>query len=469
VFFGCRSLVLLAGLLTVGVALCADPPLGADDWKYDIVYRKDGKPLVGLVVEQTATHVVIRCISRKPGSPTIIIRDSVPMKEVDHIDLLGPEERDQLNKRLKNLVKERENLAAHLKLLDPSMRPTERADQVTLSPAEWVQKNRGPALSYKGTHFQLISNSREEVVQLVAIQLEQAYAAFVRSLPPRAMSGQPTTILLTRDLTDYGALVQARGGNFHNPAFYDVERNTIVCGSELDRLGDALEKSRKAHAQALADLEERKTELNELYKGAIPPAILQAITDDQKRIKAQEEQNNQLFLRARQRLFTRLYHESFHAYLANFVYPPGEGAAPRWLNEGLAQIFETAIIEVGELRVGHVDKERYDNLRTAVTRGTILPLADLLRSSEKDFLVAHAADKQASDRMYLASWALAHYFTFARKELGSPALTNYVHELKRGTDPLLAFRDLVGKPLSEFEKDFHDYILRLRPDGSVSR
>ena len=37
-------------------------------------------------------------------------------------------------------------------------------------------------------------------------------------------------------------------------------------------------------------------------------------------------------------------------------------------------------------------------------------------------------------------------------------LDDYVKALHRGTDPLLAFRDLVGKPLPEFEKDFRTYL-----------
>jgi hypothetical protein len=467
----CPALILLAVLALVPMPSRADGPLGADDWKYDVVYRKGGKPLVGLVLEQTATHVIIRCVSRKPGSPTVVIRDVLPLKEVDRVDLLGPQEREVLRERLENLRKERENLAAQLKLLEPGMRSPDPAgsDHVTLTQTEWVQKGRPPAQAYQGTHFRLISNSRDEVIQLVATQLEQVYAAYAQCLPPRALAGQPTTIVLTRDLADYKDLVQARRGNFLNPAFYDVERNQIVCGSELERLADALEKIRKAHARILTEQEERKAELNELYKGKIPAELVAAFAEDQKRIKAQEEQNNLLFKQARQRLFQRLYHEAFHAYLANFVYPPADAPVPRWLNEGLAQIFETAIFEAGELRVGHVEKDRCETIRTAVTRGTLPPLTELLRSEERAFLVAHAGEKQASDRMYLASWALAHYLTFERKILGTPAMTKYIQNLKRGTDPLAAFSELVGQPLPRFEKEFQDYLGRLWLDGSGGR
>lgn len=461
------ALTLVLPLLLATVQ--AEPQLG-DDWKYDIVYRKQGKPLTGLVLEKSATHLYMRCIHRRPGSPTVTIRESLPLNEVDRVDLLGPEDRDILITRLKNLARERETLSAQLKLLDPASRhDSAGADQMTLTPAEWVQKDRGPGLEHSDTHFRLLSNSSEAVVQLVAIQLEQVYAAYQQNLPPRVTTGRPTTILLARDPGDYQKLVRARGGNFLNPAFYDVERNEIVCFSGLEWLHDEMEKSHKAHARMLAELEARRADLHELYKGKIPQELLVSFAEDQKRMRTQDELNALQFTRAKERLFQRLYHEAFHAYLATFVYPPSDGEVPRWLNEGLAQIFETAILEAGDLRVGHVNKERLQTIRLAAVRGTLVPLPELLRSTERAFLVAHAEDRPMSDRMYLTTWALAHYLTFDRKILRSPAFDDYIKALKREVDPLLAFRDLVNQPLEEFEKDFHSFLQRLRSDGTAGK
>ncbi|HEY7153099.1 MAG TPA: DUF1570 domain-containing protein, partial [Gemmataceae bacterium] len=199
----------------------------------------------------------------------------------------------------------------------------------------------------------------------------------------------------------------------------------------------------------------------------IPVELRTLLADKRREIDAAEAHNKATFNRAQRRLLQRLFHEAFHAYLLNFVYPPRDGELPRWLNEGLAQIFETAVFEVGELRIGHADKERLDAVRVALSKDALLPLADLLRCGAKQFQVAHDGDKQVSDRYYLASWALAFYLTFDRKVVGTPALDAYVRDLKRGTDPLDAFRTLTGQPLSKFEKDFQDYLKHLRPDGRI--
>src|SRR5262249_52727996 len=143
-----------------------------------------------------------------------------------------------------------------------------------------------------------------------------------------------------------------------------------------------------------------------------------------------DKENTELFEKATARLFRTLYHEAFHAYLAGFIYPPGGRQVPRWLNEGLAQIFETAILEAGELRVGHADPERLKQVKEALRKNQLVAVADLLQADAERFLVDHANQQQVSDGYYLASWALAFYLTFDQRKLGTPELDEYVRSLR---------------------------------------
>lgn len=470
---GCGRLrwaALFAGLLAAPLLHAGDPPPGADDWKYDVVYRKKGNPLRGLVVEETPARVLLKCVTRKPGAPTLVFAESLPRDEVDHIDLLGPGERETLARRLDALKKERELLAMQLKALDPAEKAEVSAgDQYDLRPVPWVLDGKGKALAYQAAHFRLVSNAAEKVVELAVLQLEQVYGAYARALPPRTAAGQTTTIVLTRSLADYQALARGQGHNLLNPAFYDPARNQIVCVNDLQAQCDELERTRRFHDKKRAELKQREEDLQKIYGGKVPAEVLAPLEEARKNIQAAERRNEAAFRQAQRRLFQRLYHEAFHAYLATYVYPASEGEVPCWLNEGLAQIFETALVEAGELRMGHADKERLDTVRAALRKGTLLPLADLLRSGPKQFQVAHASDRQASARHYLASWALAFYLTFERRLLGTRALDDYVQATGRGDDPLKAFEDLVGQPLPEFEKAYLLYLRNLRADGSVAK
>jgi hypothetical protein len=463
-----RSLCVV--LLASTAVLAADPPPGSDDWKYDVVHRKRGVALRGLVVEQDARALQIRCISRKPGSPTVVFTENVPRGDVAHLELLGEAERKVLEQRLESLKREREVLAGRLRALDPKMKAAGKSsDAFDLWPAAWPGDAKVKALSYQSTHFRLISNCRPELVQLASIHLEEVYAAYVRCLPPRTASARATTVLLTGSLAEYQAIVKSRGLNLFNPAFYDPNHNQVVCGSDLERLCDDLEKVRKEHAALRQKINDTKAELAKIYRGKVPAELLAPLLDAEKRFGRTEMRNDKTFARRRDRLFTRLYHEAFHAYLSTFVYPSREGALPLWFNEGLAQIFETAIVEVGELRVGHADEERLKAIRMALAHGKLLPLHDLLRSAPNHFQVAHRSDQLVSDRYYLASWGLAFYLTFEKRLLGTKALDDYVAALKRGGNVVECFVNLVGKPLPQFEKEYQQYLVKLRRDGTTGK
>jgi hypothetical protein len=439
---------------------------GEDDWKYDVVHLKNGEALGGFVVEQDARHVFLRLIVRKPGAPTLIFSQDIKRSDIDHIDLLNDEGRDQLDKRIQALVREHEQLASQLKLLDPDASKGQLAsgDELKLQPSPWPGDPKAKALTYQASYFRLTSDARPELVQLAAVNLEQVYAAYAHTLPPRVAAPQPTTILLVQSLKEYRDLVAQQGRNLFNPAYFDPEKNQIVCASDLGRLADALETARRDADKALADLKQKEKDLIQAYKGRVPPDEMAPILDARAKIKAIQQDNEEAFARARRRLVQRLYHEAFHAYLSNCVYTAADGEAPRWLNEGLAQVFETAAYEVGELRVGRPDKERLDAVHAALAKGALLPTADLLRADYKAFQVAHASEQEASDRYYLASWALAFDLAFNRKLLGTKALDDYIHALKRGAGALDAFRDLVGEPLADFEKEHLEYLKNLRAE-----
>jgi hypothetical protein len=467
-----RTLSILSLSLACAVALTlpkrvlvADGPLGGDDWKYDLVYLKTGIQYRGLVY-QHGGGVKMWCIVRNPGRPAVFYRVNFTEQEVARVEMLPDDEHEKLRQRFEALREEHRRLPDPWRAIESDEAAIPGAEKIELAEMPWRGDAKTNALAYRSTYFELESNAARRIVLVAAGQLEQVYAAYAQCLPPRA-KGRPTTILLPRSRADYQTLIRGQGRSLLNPAFFDPEKNQIVCAFDWKQMSEEFQRVHQEHVQLREKVKKCEAELRKAYKGDIPGDLKAALVEQGRRIQAAEKNNQETCARARQRLFQRLFHEAFHAYLLNFVYPPREGELPRWLNEGLAQIFETAVFEVGELRIGHADEERLNAVRGALAKNALLPLADLLRSRADQFLVAHDGDKRVSDRSYLASWALAFYLTFDRKLIGTPALDSYVRQLHRGSDPLEAFRELTGQPLSAFERDFLHYLNHLYPDGHV--
>ena len=282
-------------------------------------------------------------------------------------------------------------------------------------------------------------------------------------------SPSSTVIELFQSRTGYEARLKSLGRQFVNVACYDPAANRILCYSDLERLGADLDRVRREHQKLRADLDKQEKELARLYRGSELGRMLAPIRDTRKKLDAADRQNEGLFDESTRRLFAVLGHEAFHAYLASVVYPSPVAGPPRWLNEGLAQIFETAVVEAGELRVGHADRDRLARAKEAVRKKELVPLARLLRSAAQDFLAAHAADRAATDVHYLTAWAVAFHLTFERRLLGTTFLDRYLQALAHGADPEVAFAELVGQSIPAYEAALHRYLLQLQPDGTLAK
>ena len=445
----------LAGLgLAVLGRLAAEGPVRSE-WKFDTLHLTNGRTVQGLLLEESAATIRFQYVRRNPGVATVAIVTTFQRPEVARVQKLSPADRAALERRLRDL--------------DPNQRGERvRLDKLELRPVSWGKEERGGS-AYTSHHFTLVSNARPDIIRRAALRLEEIYAAYARFVPPRHAAGAPTRIVLVRSLAEYQALLRTRGKVIQNPAYFDPAANEVVCASDLQRLDDLLEDARRQHDEQLERIGKLEAEIKKLSKGPVRDRLSKQAFEGRQAIRRANQNNDALFRTATDRLFQMLSHEAFHAYLNTFVYREAEAEVPRWLNEGLAQIFETALIEAGELRVGHADKDRLERIKAAVRQKEMLPLADLLRAGPRQFLVAHATDGQISDRYYLTAWGVAFYLTFEHRLLGTPRMDQFVRSLKSGEDVLDTFRDLVGQPLPEFEKRFHQYLLNLHADGTTAK
>ena len=158
----------------------------------------------------------------------------------------------------------------------------------------------------------------------------------------------------------------------------------------------------------------------------------------------------------------RLYHEAFHAYLQNNVYPRQKYDVPPWLNEGLAVIFEGGLLEGNLLRVDAPNPDALKKLKADLAGPAPLELANLLAAGQGQFLLMAGVRPAAVDRYYVHAWGVAYYLTFEKHLLGSPALEKYLQSGNARLDPVQRFQQLIGMPLEQFEREWRTYIRGLQ-------
>lgn len=452
--------------LGVGRNGTAQEPLQPTKWVFDVIHLKNGRKLNGLILDENQTHVRFQDIRQRSGRPTVIFTTLFSQREIEKIDHLSPEARDILRCRVEELD-----------LTGTGERT--RMEKLELHRTDWAGRPDS-AWRYDSDYFTLLANTSEDLVRRSAVRLEQIYAAYSRFLPARFEGGKPTTILLYESHEEYARLLKAENRKLANPAFFDPPTNRIlICVHELKRFTDDLDEFRKKCAKLQGELLAKENEIRRLYSSKKDELTrhLQPIQETRKNIQAAFSQNDRLFNKLTAQHFSILYHEAFHAYAHGFVFPPLDprlvnsksvGELPRWLNEGLAQVFETAIVEAGELRLGHADAERLQRIKALLPKREIVPIADLLRSGSREFIVVHGGDRIGSDRAYLTSWGLVSYLMFERKWVGSSAFDEFVRSVNQKGDPVKAFTKSLDQSLEEFEKDFHDYLHRLQPDGTLA-
>ena len=98
-----------------------------------------------------------------------------------------------------------------------------------------------------------------------------------------------------------------------------------------------------------------------------------------------------------------------------------------------------------------------------------MPLSDILTANKESFLTKHADQTAAADRAYLTCWSAAYYLTFERRLIGTAKFRTYLASINSGGDPRPAFEALVDRPLAVFERDWHAYLLKLQPDGTLAK
>ncbi len=450
------------------MASAQEPPA----WKMDALHLKNGARIEGLLIETTSAGYRFRQVIRKSGSPTITGTEDYSTAEVESVEALKDAERAELIRKLADLDKQRQLFLASLKQLDQGGPPS-AIEGLILKPVFWPEnaqsKESDPnGWAFDSKYFELRTNLREPLAVLMALQLEEIFGACAHVIPAR-ISGKPTSILVWSDRAGFIQATAKRNASLAHPAVFDPATNRIMAGTELAQFEAEGISIRNYHVGQLALLSQRETEISKAMGGRIPAEFQDLFAKSRREIREAEARNDRTIRQARQHLLQVLNHEAIHAYLINWVFPPTTQPLPRWLNEGLAQAFETAFIEAGELRADWPDPKRLAAVRNLLAVNHFPSLKRTLSTAPDHFLVLTAqaaAERESSREAYLSSWILTYYLLFEKRLLPGSKLDEYLTELAASRDPIGAFEKWTGEPLDRFELGLRQWIGKLRPDGT---
>ncbi|MGC4004521.1 MAG: DUF1570 domain-containing protein [Pirellulales bacterium] len=430
----------------------------AQKWSLERLDLRDGRVLQGLILRETEDLLDLDEVRRPPGRPMVLIRRRFPQTAIRQIDRLNDEDRralaDRLDRYRNRSLEETQSMAA-VKLQKEAL-----ADTIL-----WRYR--------ESPWFELESRADEELTRRAIVRIEQMFAAFAVILPPRPEARRERLRISLFDTQQaYREFQAALGVDLRNPAFYLRDKNVLAAGAEASTLVRNLAAVREKNAATKAALDDlnkqipvklqqavkeftsqgRKPDETKQLVGLMRANLQREMTTLQTRLSTAERENTKQFENFTGVMFQRLYHEAFHAYLENFVYPSDVSDVPRWLNEGLAQVFEEGVIEVGTLRLDMPGKTRLSQLQKDLRENPRLPLAEILESTADRFLVSHEQQARESQRLYLYSWGLAYYLAIREPVLQSKALDQYVAAGAKDLPPIKRFERMVGQPLDEFEK-----------------
>ncbi len=151
-------------------------------------------------------------------------------------------------------------------------------------------------------------------------------------------------------------------------------------------------------------------------------------------------------------LWRVLAHEGFHQFIG---YELGQ-QIPLWLNEGMAQYFETSFVTGTRFNVGQVSRSKLLYAQALIVNKRAPPLAQLIQWDRATFYAnANVA--------YPTSWALVDYLLNSNNDrFQQSEFRRYLQDLKLGKDDIQSFQKRFGRDSDRWQADFEDYILRLK-------
>jgi hypothetical protein len=417
----------------------------------------------GLIESEDPDWLTLIRIETPPGRPMHLVVQPFDQQQVLSVARLDAEQRAALQKQIEDFRNRATIEAVRMEAI-----------RLAAAAGEGCKYRH-----YQSKWFTLDSTADGQNTRRVIVRAEQIFAAYRQIMPPRTAPARPLRLVVLGSMSEYQAVLVQLGvkSKIQNPACFVEERNTVVVGSDMIRLAaiaGQMHSQNAALRRDLRDLEDRLAERlraigDSLRKSGLSNGeVARELTKERSKFQQQRDKKiEQLRLsdlqveRLKQtanQMFVRLYHESFHAYVRNWVFPRPQYDIPAWLDEGLAVLFEGGLLEGDTLRIDAPNPAALKKLKADMAGPIPLSLQELLSANQGNFLILSASRPAAVDRYYVNAWGLAYYLTFEKRLLNSPALEKYLRSENARLAPADRFQLLVGMRPAEFDEQWRAYI-----------
>jgi hypothetical protein len=425
---------------------------------------QDGREFRGLVQSESERWLDFAEIVQRPGEATFAVVRGIDRQQVKSVERLPEEERRDLMRRFAEL----------------RQRAVIEAGRMESVPLREALAGQRPALVYEGDWFTLVSTADEESTRRCVVRIEQIFRAYRTLLPPRASAARRLEIRLYAALDEFRQELRTLRLDLDNPAYYDSRQGRIVAACELVHYARRLAEARREAQDLERQYEELEGEFrrrlaeigDELRRAGFREGEITSELNLRKAAWAKEKEA--AFSRARQQMrrnearfgevtaamLRRLSHEALHAWLDLYVFPASEHHVPRWLHEGLAQVFESGQLEGDTLRLDAPDWNKLRQLQASLASTSPLALWEILAALERPYAGRHGDESQLH---YLYAWGVAHHLVFGDGLLTRPALRQYVAAEAAEMEPAARFERLTGVPLADWERNWRAAMLALSP------
>ncbi len=165
--------------------------------------------------------------------------------------------------------------------------------------------------------------------------------------------------------------------------------------------------------------------------------------------------------RSRSQTFQVLQHEGFHQFAFNHL---GQDL-PTWINEGLAQYFEDAIIVGDKMTIGLANARRVEQVKHALDSHNAIEFAHLVGFTADEWAGTLHGDPNRAALMYAQSWSIVFFLIHGENDRYQPAFARYLHKVSAGRDHQTAFYEAFGTDsLRPLAKHWDQFASQQQPD-----